>query len=212
MLKINNLCSYEDKNDIFLIEAVKLGDTDAFSALIERYSGIIEYNLSSFAMRVLRLNSWFDNTDKDDLFQECSIIFFKAIKHYDFNFNVKFSTYANVCIKNYLITLYKKYIKTNSCAFVSLDDVYTAHKLNAGGDMCVVYDTYSVSDSAGIFDKLNLDKKLTSVLTDYERKVFSLYMQDKSYKAMARILGKDVKSVDNAVSRIKSKLRKLKKQ
>ena len=192
MLKVNNLCSCENESDRFLIEAAKSGNNDAFAALIDRYYGIIDYNLSSFVLRVFHLKSWFDNTERDDLFQECCIIFFKAIKQYDFTFNVKFSTYANTCIKNYLISLYRKYIKNSRYAFVSLDDRYA------------VYDTYSISDVAEI-----LDKKILSVLTAYERKVFSLYMQDKSYKNMAEILGKNIKSIDNAVFRIKSKLRQI---
>ena len=204
MLKVNDLCYYENESDNFLIEAVKSGDNNAFSVLVDRYSGIIDYNLSSFALRVFRLNSWFDNTDRDDWFQECCIVFLKAIKRYDFNFDVKFSTYANTCIKNYLISLYRKYIKNNRYVCVSLDDGYVARSLNSGGGAYAVYDTYNISDVAEI-----LDKKVLSALTKYERKVFTLYLQDKSYKNMAKILGKNIKSIDNAICRIKSKFRQL---
>jgi RNA polymerase sporulation-specific sigma factor len=203
MLKVNDLCYYNNKSDSFLINAVKSGDNDAFSVLVDRYSGIIDYNLSSFALRVFRLNSWFDNADRDDLFQECCIIFFKAVKRYDFSFDVKFSTYANTCIKNYLISLYRKYMKNSRYALVPFDDKYIAGSLSqaCGG----IYDAYNgVSDAAGI-----LDADAVSALTDFERKVLSLYLQDKSYKSMAKILGKNIKSIDNAVCRIKNKFRQL---
>jgi len=201
MLKADNLCSYENESDNFLIEAVKLGNDTAFSVLIDRYSGIIDYNLSAFTLRVFRLNSWFDNTDRDDLFQECCIIFLKAIKHYDYKLEVKFSTYVNTCIKNYLISLYRKYIKNSSYVFVSFDEGYIAR----GVRYAVYDDTYgSVSEVAEI-----LDSKILSALTSYERKVLGLYMQDKSYRSMAEILGKSIKSIDNAIYRIKSKFRQL---
>jgi RNA polymerase sporulation-specific sigma factor len=54
-----------------------------------------------------------------------------------------------------------------------------------------------------------LDKKILSALTKYEFKVFALYMQDISYKNIAEILGKNIKSIDNAICRIKSKLRQI---
>lgn len=211
MLKVDYLRSYENKSDSFLINAIKSGDNDAFSELINRCSGIIDYNLSSFAVRLFRPNCLGDNTERDDLFQECCIILFKAAKRYNLDFDVKFSTYANVCIKNYLISLCRKYTKNKNNGYitVSLDDGSVAHKLNMGYAVYAnSYDLYGASDSAEIIDAKALLSE--SELTDFEREVCILYLQDESYKNIAKVLGKNVKSVDNAVCRIKSKLKKLK--
>jgi hypothetical protein len=92
-------------------------------------------------------------------------------------------------------------MKDSRYAVVPLDDKYIA------GSLCLnygsMYDSYNgVSDVPGI-----LDIDAVPALTDFERKVFALYMQDKSYKSIAKILGKNVKSIDNAVCRIKTKFK-----
>ena len=185
------------QSDLYLIKEIKNGNGDAFIILAERYDYIISYNIaklySAYSSSSLSLSFC---ADKEDLYQECRIVLYKAAKYYDFMKNVKFSTYANICIKNHLISLCRKYGRTEKYSgydsVVSLDDI----KENEPGK----YDNYF---APGDFSSLlNLN-----VLTNLEKKVFMMYAENKSYKHMARILNKSVKSIDNAICRIKSKLR-----
>jgi len=182
------------QSDIYLINEVKNGSGDAFGVLAERYNYIITYNLaklySSFKFADL-------HSEREDLFQECCIVLYKAAKYYDFRRNVKFSTYVNICIKNYLISLCRKYGKSEKYAgydFVPLDEI----RENGPG----TYDRYFAST-----DLNSLPETIFDALTVFEKEVLMMYIEDKSYKYMAESLNKSVKSIDNAVCRIKSKLK-----
>ena len=184
----------ETQSDIYLINEVKNGSGDAFGVLAERYNYIITYNLaklySSFKFAALRF-------DREDLFQECCIILYKAAKYYDYLKNVKFSTYVNICIKNYLISLCRKYGKAEKYAgydFIPLDEI----RENESGR----YDRYFA-----FTDVNSLPETFFDALTVFEKKVLMMYIENKSYKHMAHTLNKSVKSIDNAICRVKSKLK-----
>ena len=190
-----------DLSDLYLIKEVKNGNGDVFRILAERYDYIISYNISKlYASGKFNFNPAFAalRSEKEDLFQECRIVLYKAVKYYDFKKNVKFSTYANICVKNHLISLCRKYCKTEKypgCDLIPLDEIR--------GEESVRYDRYfAVSDYSSFLGLLNIN-----VLTALEKNVLMMYAENKSYKYMARILNKSIKSIDNAVCRIKSKLR-----
>ena len=184
------------QSDTFLIKEIKNGNGDAFRILAERYNYIISCNISklysSFRFAALRSGS-----DREDLFQECRIILYKAAKYYDCMKNAKFSTYANICVKNHLVSMCRKYNRTGKYAgydFIPLDEI----RENESG-RC---DKYFAFTDAGSFPETFSD-----ALTAYEKQVLMMYIDDRSYKYMAEILNKSVKSIDNAVCRIKSKLK-----
>jgi len=185
-------------SDIYLITEIKNGNGDAFRILAERYNYIISYNLSklcpSFGSAALSPAS-----EREDLFQECRIILYKAAKYYDSVKNAKFSTYANICVRNYLISLCRKYGRSKKYAgydFVPLDEI----RENEQGK-CDRYFAPGESDlnESEIFEICGLSA--------FERKVFIMYIENKSYKYIAQALNKNVKSIDNAISRVKSKLK-----
>jgi|GEM_PF-397519 len=195
----------KNQSDAFLINEVKNENGDAFRILAERYNYIISYNISklysSFEFMALR-------TDKEDLFQECRIVLYKAAKCYDSGRAAKFSTYANICIKNYLITLCRKYGKTEKHSgydFVPLEEIRE--------DESGIYDRYFVfNDFPSFLEKLKTVEPPETVaffdsLTSFEKNVFTMYMENRSYKHMADVLKKSVKSIDNAVRRVKTKLK-----
>jgi len=195
MLKTRDI---NNQSDVYLINEIKNGSGDAFGILAERYNYIISYNLaklySSFKFAALR-NAL--RLDREDLFQECRIVLYKAAKYYDFMRNVKFATYANICIKNYLVSMCRKYGGSDKYAgydFIPLDEI----RENESGK----YDKYFAFTDFNSFPET-----FCRVLTAYEKQVLMMYIDDRSYKDMAEILNKSVKSIDNAVCRIKSKLK-----
>ena len=192
------LLKLENESDKVLIEEVKAGNEDAFKILAERYGYIIAYNISKFSNMYApaSFQKFTAANTKEDLFQECLIVLYKAAKYYDLMKNVKFSTYVNVCVKNYLISFYRKYFGKygeKNCEMISIEDIPESE--------CGRCDQYF------IFGDINIILRACKILTDFEKKVFLLYIERKSYKYIAENLNKSVKSIDNAVYRIKIKLK-----
>jgi RNA polymerase sporulation-specific sigma factor len=184
--KLNNLNNLNNLNDDVLTSEIKAGSAgseEAFKVLAEKYDSIISYNLSRITIPA-GASKW---SDKEDLYQECRIVLYKAAKRYDSLKNVKFSTYANACIKNYLASFFRKYGEAETHA--SLEDI-PENELSS-------FDVYDFSEFDDMFE----------ILTSFERQVFLMYIERKSYKHIAEILNKNVKSIDNAVFRIKNKLK-----
>ena len=195
MLKMRDL---NNQSDVYLINEVRNGSGDAFGILAERYNYIISYNIaklySSFKFAALHNAA---RLEREDLFQECRIVLYKAAKYYDFMKNVKFSTYANICIKNYLASMCRKYKKTGK--YAGYDLVPLDETLENEPGICDRYFAFT--------DENSFPEPICGALTVYEKKVLTMYIENRSYKYMAEILNKSVKSIDNAVCRIKSKLR-----
>ena len=178
------------ESDEFLTDAVKAGSEEAFRILAEKYEGVITYNLSRVTIPA-GASKW---SDKEDLYQECRIVLYKAAKRFDVLKRVKFSTYANVCVKNYLTSFFRKYGLVPEISEISIEDVPASEVSRLSS-----YDVYDFSEFC--------DFDMFEILTSFERQVFLMYIEQKSYKHIAQILNKSVKSVDNAVYRIKNKLR-----
>ena len=174
---------HTDINDAFLTDEIKAGSEEAFRILAEKYENIISYNLAGVRIPA-GASKW---SDKEDLYQECRIVLYKAAKRFDSLKSVKFSTYANACVKNYLASFFRKYGGVE--AYASLEDIPESELAS--------YDVYDFSDFDNMFE----------ILTSFERQVLLLYIERKSYKHIAEILNKSVKSIDNAVCRIKNKLK-----
>ncbi|MCL2095416.1 MAG: sigma-70 family RNA polymerase sigma factor [Oscillospiraceae bacterium] len=204
MLEIFDTVCAEEKteravSDISLIREIQNGNGDAFVTLCERYNYIISYNLSKLYSSPGSA-SFYSRADSEDLFQECRIILYKAAKRYDYMKNAKFSTFANICVRNYLLSLLRRCGKTGKRAgynpdFVPLDDL-------RGSELSICDRYFAPRDLRSLFER-----DFTLALSVFEKKVLGMYIDDKSYKYMAKILNKSVKSIDNAVCRIKSKLK-----
>ena len=210
------LLKLKDESDVFLTDEIKAGNDDAFKILVERYGYIIAYNISNMSAAypgtVSKMSKWY-GSDKEDLYQECCIVLYKAAKYYDLMRNVKFSTYANICVKNYLVSLFRKYGKycKANCELISFDVISESEY-----GICDQY--FIFRDFADYIDFGNIplvaeimsnpkNSKNSKILTDFERRVFLMYIERKSYKYIAKMLNKNIKSIDNAICRIKTKLK-----
>ncbi|MGN1095676.1 MAG: sigma-70 family RNA polymerase sigma factor, partial [Eubacteriales bacterium] len=137
-------------------------------------------------------------SERDDLYQEASLALYKAALAYDNSKYVSFGLYAKICIQNRIIS----YIRSNSKTIYSADspyDFYCDEPDIATPEQLVI--------SEESLDELN--SKIKNALTDFECAVFRLYLEDLSYEDISRALSRPKKSVDNAIGRIKAKLRKL---
>ena len=163
---------------------------DAVSMLISRYLKLI----------LKRANTYSDHcSDVEDLTQEGMLAFYKAVDSFDFEKGAKFSSYADVCVTNRIKTIAAGLAKLNA---------ERADEDPAENEIAVSEE----SPEKICVDKensINFNKEIFSVLAPMEIKVFELYLDGMSYKNMAEHLGVSEKSVDNAVFRIRKKLKNL---
>ena len=196
---INN---YKDMSDEDLINIIKSGDKLALEFLIDKYKELVNMKTSKFFMV---------GGDKEDIMQEGLIGLYKAIKNYNPEKQNSFKTFANLCIERQLITAIKSsnrqkhmplnsYLSLNTSAYEddeesNLLDVFDAHnKMEDPLEMITKQEYYKTVENA-------IDKSLS----DFEKQVLSRYMQGESYVQIAERLDTPVKSIDNAIQRIRKK-------
>ena len=206
------MTDYSAYSDEELITALRDGDTRIVDYLMEKYKGLVRKNAQSM---------FIIGADKDDLIQEGMIGLFKAIRDYDHGYGAGFITFADICISRQMYKAVeagsrKKHAPLNSYVSLSLSDNYTAgDKEGAGEGMSAVDALLILSDRSPedlVIDRENvqlLEGRINEALSDFERQVLNLHLTGLGYVEIARILGKDEKSADNALSRIKSKVKKI---
>ena len=171
-----------------LIARARLGDGEAFATLVESYKRLVYWHISHSA-------SFVSAADEEDLYQEGLVGLLKAVRTYD-GVSSAFATYASSCICHSVISAARRLRKQN-------------------GDVVPLDDTELVSGSSPESDLLDresislLYERVFSGLSEYERSVFELYLSDRSYAEIARLMGKSEKSIANAICRIRRKLKKL---
>lgn len=174
---------------------VKNTNENAFSDISERYRPLIESMVAAYRGDMKK-----SGIDEDDLRQEALAALYSALISYKEDGDVTFGLYAKVCIRNRMISLLRKNRPESALDEVAEDEY---------GDPAF---QHGVNPEEQYIDKESyngLIREIEQTLTDYECRVFRLYLGDKSYKQIGDILGKSEKSVDNALFRIKTKLKKL---
>ena len=148
--------------------------------------------------------------ESDDMLQEGMIGLFKAIQSFDLEKNNSFKTFANLCIERQLITAIKtsnrqKHIPLNSSFSLNV----SAYDENTDTTVMEILDTNFVEDPLDTITKKEyikfIENKIDQNLSSFEKKVLDKYIQGESYITIANKLNSPVKSVDNAIQRIRKK-------
>lgn len=191
-------------DDGFLIALAKQGNPDAYDKLVRRYYGFVRLKASSYFLA---------GGDADDLIQEGLVGLYKAIRDYRTDRESSFRNFAELCITRQIITAVKtatrnKHTPLNQ--YVS----FSASPASAQGDGDPTLD--EVIPGPTVHDPVNqvisseelraLVACLSTVLSDLESRVLSLYLDGHSYEAVGDKLGCDTKTVDNALQRVKRKV------
>ena len=185
---------FKDLNDNELCYMVKNNDLNAFDQLLKRYTALIRGKVKKFS---------FCKTETEDLFQEGVMGLLSAARTFNDSFEVKFSSYASTCVERCLINVLKSE-KRKKC-FPEGNLVYIEDS-----DLDIISGEVSTPESLFIVKESLEQKKsqLKSILSDLEFKVTFLYLDGCTYTEIANKLLISPKSVDNAMQRIKRKLRK----
>lgn len=177
-------------DSIELILHVRSGDNDAFLLLCKQYKNLLDSMARKYSDMCPAEYSFLD-----DFSQEARVAFYNAVNRYDVNSQkVTFGAFAKVCIRNRLVSYVRK---------------LSSKKRLKGESDAGTEDSWSVQDTVV---RRELGEKLIllaeSQLSRYEMRIFSYYLEGRRAKEIASLVGKDEKSVNNAIYRIRLKLKK----
>lgn len=201
--KLNDtLTHYLELEDEEIVELVHKGETEALDFLINKYKNFVRAKARSYFLI---------GADKEDIVQEGMIGLYKAIRDFKEDKLSSFKAFAELCITRQIITAIKtatrqKHIPLNS--YVSLDKpIYDEESDRTLMDVisgAKVLDPEELIINREEFDQIEV--KMAELLSDLERKVLALYLDGQSYQEISEELNRHVKSIDNALQRVKRKL------
>jgi len=185
-----------------IVEDAKKGDEEALEYLIYKYKNFVKAKARSYFLI---------GADHEDIVQEGMIGLYKAIRDYRQDKLSSFRAFAELCITRQIITAIKtatrqKHIPLNS--YISLNKpIYDEEPDRTLMD---VISGARVSDPEELIisreEFMNIENKINELLSDLEQEVLISYLQGKSYQEIAIDLDRHVKSIDNALQRVKRKL------
>ncbi len=198
-----------DKIEALSDEALALlsqkGDDAAMEYLLSKYRALVRRKARTYFLI---------GADREDIVQEGMIGLFKAVRDFKEDRQSGFRAFAELCITRQMISAIKMATRQKHAplnAYVSLDRPlgfaeYEMTLMDVVSREEQIVDPEEILISREQFS--DIGTRLSSLLSAYERKVLSLYMQGKSYQEIGGILEKDPKSIDNALQRIKHKIEK----
>lgn len=194
--------NYEALADEVVVEFAREGDNLALEFLIHKYRNFVRAKARSYFLI---------GADREDIIQEGMIGLYKAIRDFRADKLASFRAFAELCITRQIITAIKtatrqKHIPLNS--YVSLNK--PIYDEESDRTLMDVIHGNKVSDPEELVisreEFLDIEKRMSEFLSELEWKVLMYYLEGKSYQEIAEELNRHVKSIDNALQRVKRKL------
>ena len=194
---------YMELSDEEIIAKIKDGDEKALTYLLEKYKELVNMKVGKYFLI---------GAEREDIVQEGMIGLFKAIKSYNSEKQNSFKSFANICIERQLITTIKssnrqKHIPLNS--YLSLN---TAAYDNNEDDSVELIDTFNSNTIEDPLETImkqeyynEVETAVNKNLSKFEKQVLDRYLKGESYVKIAEKLDSPVKSIDNAIQRIRKK-------
>ena len=193
---------YANLTDEQIISQIKDGDEQALTFLLDKYKDLVNSKVGKY---------FIIGAEREDIVQEGMIGLYKAIKGFDNCKQNTFKTFANLCIERQLITAIKssnrqKHMPLNS--YLSLN----TSAYDDDGDGTELLETFEVDTIEDPLETIMKQESFNEIqnavqksLSKFEGQVLERYMQGESYEVIAKRLDTPVKSVDNAIQRIRKK-------
>ena len=196
---------FKDMTDEEIAALAQASDGEALEYLLNKYKNFVRSRARSYFLI---------GADHEDIVQEGMIGLYKAIRDYRSEKLSSFRAFAELCVTRQIITAIKtatrqKHIPLNS--YVSLNkpiyeeesdrtllDVITEGRTTDPEELLIGRESY-----------VSIESRIDEALSPFERRVLSAYLDGKSYQEIAQMLGRHVKSIDNALQRVKHKLERL---
>lgn len=195
---------YLDKQDEEVALQAKEGNIEAQEFLINKYKNFVKAKSKSYFLI---------GADKEDIYQEGMIGFYKAIRDFKMDKLSSFRAFAELCVTRQIITAIKtatrqKHIPLNT--YVSLNK--PIYDEESDRTLLDVLSTVRVSDPEEVIisreELTKIEKEISKSLSELELEVLYYYLQGKSYQEIACDMDRQAKSIDNALQRVKRKLEK----
>jgi RNA polymerase sporulation-specific sigma factor len=196
--------AYTEMTDEEIVDLAQQGDQFAVEFLVDKYKNFVRAKARSYFLI---------GADKEDIIQEGMIGLFKAIRDYKLDKLTSFRAFAELCITRQIITAIKtatrqKHIPLNS--YVSLNK--PIYDEESDRTLIDILSTTRITNPEDIIisreEFIFIEKKMGEILSSLEWKVLMAYLEGKSYQEIAVDLKRHVKSIDNALQRVKRKLEK----
>ena len=195
---------YSSMTDEQLISELRSGNAEIMDYLMDKYKPVVRKKARAM---------YLFGGETEDLIQEGMIGLIKAVRDYDPGRDASFYTFADLCVSRQMYTAVqassrKKHMPLNRSVSLNAEGM---DKDGEGEIRLAVPDARERSPEDMVIDRENLEQ-LESViekeLSPLEKQVLDLYLTGMGYAQIARVLGRDGKSTDNALQRIRGKLRK----
>ena len=189
------MCKFRELTDEELVERIRAGESSCMDVLIERYKRQVRNQARTL---------YLIGGDNDDLIQEGMLGLFKAIRDYRPEKEVSFEAFARMCISRQLYSAVQaagrqKHVPLNT--YVELTEQLDTQDDGPQGK----------SPEELLIDRENMERlqeEIWKLLSPMEKKILRSYLEGESYTAIASALGRSPKSVDNALQRIRRKLKR----
>ncbi len=199
--------SYEMCTDEALIDRIREGEERITDYIMDKYKNLVRSKAKS--MYIL-------GADNEDLIQEGMIGLYKAIRDYDAGRDASFFTFADLCVSRQMYTAVQAARREKHAPLNSYISLY-ANMTENGSDgtetelLEVLASKQETNPEELLIDKENvadIEAMIEKELSVFEKQVLDLYLTGMSYSQIAKVLSRDEKSTDNALQRLKTKLRK----
>ena len=203
----NEFEQYLAQSDEDVVVLAQNGDGQALAYLLNKYKNFVRSKARSYFLI---------GADHEDIVQEGMIGLYKAIRDYQPSRLSSFRSFAELCVKRQIITAIKaatrqKHVPLNS--YVSLNKpLYDEESDRTLLDVIEGRVTNPEDLYISQEDLARIQTQISEVLSDLERQVLDAFMDGKSYQEIAELLGRHVKSIDNALQRVKRKLFKFREE
>ena len=194
---------YTNLTDEQIVSLIKQGDEKALSFLLDKYKNLVNMKVGKY---------FIIGAEREDIIQEGMIGLFKAIKNFNAEKQNTFKSFANICIERQLITAIKSSNRQKHMPLNSYLSLNTAAYDNNEEDSVELIDTF---DSKMVEDPLEtvmkreyyeqVESAVNKHLSKFEKQVLDRFIKGESYQIIAQKLDSPVKSVDNAIQRIRKK-------
>lgn len=186
----------EEMTNEQLVVLANQGNEESFRVLLDRLGDVITSSVTLYLDRFV---------ESEDMFQEAHLAFLNAVRHYDPERNASFRTFAAVCINNRLLNFIKSKsskIIVSQVGFADIDD--SCHEISDASE------TPGPEDVIIDRERFNqTGRMIKELLSPLEYDVLMQILEGKSYEETAKELELNVKSVDNAMQRVRKKLKNI---
>ena len=185
----------ETFSDEELIDRIRQGESRITEYIMDKYKNLVRKKAKS--MYIL-------GADSDDLIQEGMIGLFKAVRDYDAGRDASFYTFADLCVSRQMYNAVQSSRRKKHTPLNSYDGD-TTELVN------LLISGIQTNPEELFIDKENVEQIeaiISKELSGFEKQVLDLYLTGMSYSQIAKVLGRDAKSTDNALQRLKAKLKR----